>query len=63
MNEEGYPLREEASTSYVGAIESCQEFGHRLYAEAWRRVGHVRKHGWYQGRSGMDLESGGSAFP
>jgi hypothetical protein len=37
VDEEGYPLRDEASTSYVGAIESCDEFGHRLYAEAWRR--------------------------
>jgi hypothetical protein len=34
---EGYPIRDEASTSYVGAIESCEEFGRRLYAEAWRR--------------------------
>lgn len=36
-DEEGYPLRDEASTSYVGAIESCEEFGRRLYAEAWQR--------------------------
>ena len=34
---EGYPIRDEASTSYVGAIESCEEFGRRLYAEAWQR--------------------------
>ena len=37
VDEQGYPLREEGSTSYVGAIESCEEFGRRLYAEAWRR--------------------------
>ena len=37
VEEEGYPLRDEASTSYVGAIESCEEFGRRLYAEAWQR--------------------------
>ena len=37
VDEEGYPLRDEASTSYVGGIESCDEFGRRLYAEAWRR--------------------------
>jgi hypothetical protein len=37
LDEEGYPLRDEASTSYVGAIESCEEFGRRLYAEAWQR--------------------------
>ena len=30
LDEEGYPLRDEAPTSYVGAIESCEEFGGRL---------------------------------
>ena len=34
---EGYPVRDKDSTTYVGAIESCEEFGRRLYAEAWRR--------------------------
>jgi hypothetical protein len=37
VDEEGYPIRDETSTSYVGAIESCEEFGRRLYAEAWQR--------------------------
>jgi hypothetical protein len=37
VDQEGYPIRDEASTSYVGAIEDCEEFGRRLYAEAWRR--------------------------
>jgi hypothetical protein len=37
VDEEGYPVRDEASTSYVGAIESGEEFGRRLYAEAWQR--------------------------
>jgi len=37
VDEEGYPVRDKASTSYVGAIESCEEFGRRLYAEAWQR--------------------------
>ena len=37
VDDEGYPVRDEASTTYVGAIESCEEFGRRLYAEAWRR--------------------------
>lgn len=36
-DEEGRPVRDEASTSYVGAIESAEEFGRRLYTEAWRR--------------------------
>ena len=37
VDDEGYPVRDEASTTYVGAIESCEEFGRRLYTEAWRR--------------------------
>jgi hypothetical protein len=37
VDKEGYPIRDEASTSYVGAIETAEEFGRRLYAEAWRR--------------------------
>ena len=37
VDEEGYPIRDEDSTTYVGAIESAEEFGRRLYAEAWRR--------------------------
>jgi hypothetical protein len=37
VDEEGYPMRDEDSTTYVGAIENCEEFGPRLYAEAWRR--------------------------
>jgi hypothetical protein len=34
---EGYPIRAPASTTYTGAVESAEEFGRRLYAEAWRR--------------------------
>ena len=37
VDEQGYPIRDEASTTYIGAIESAEEFGSRLYAEAWRR--------------------------
>ena len=37
VDDEGYAVRDEGSTTYVGAIESCEEFGRRLYAEAWRR--------------------------
>lgn len=37
VDTEGYPIRDEASTTYVGAIESAEDFGRRLYAEAWRR--------------------------
>jgi hypothetical protein len=37
VDEDGYPIRDEASTTYVGAIGSAEEFGHRPYSEAWRR--------------------------
>ena len=30
----GYPVRDEASTTYVGAIENSEEFGRRIFAEA-----------------------------
>lgn len=33
----GRPIRDPASTTFVGAIESAEEFGHRIYAEAVRR--------------------------
>ena len=36
-DEQGHPVRDPESTSYVGAIESSADFGHRLYAEAVRR--------------------------
>lgn len=34
---EGFPLREEGSTTYTGAIETAEVFGERLYAEALTR--------------------------
>src|SRR5213076_2585828 len=37
VDEEGYPLRDPESTTYVGAIETAEEFGRRIYAEAVRR--------------------------
>jgi hypothetical protein len=37
LDEQRYPVRDEASTTYVGAIETAEEFGRRLYAEAARR--------------------------
>jgi len=33
----GYPVRDPESTTYVGAIETAEEFGRRIYAEAVRR--------------------------
>jgi len=37
VNEKGFPVRDEDSTSYVGAIEGTDPFGYRLYGEALRR--------------------------
>jgi hypothetical protein len=37
VNEKGLPVRDADSTSYVGAIESPDAFGKRLYGEALRR--------------------------
>ncbi len=34
---EGRPVRDEASTSYVAAVESAEDFGLRFYTEAWQR--------------------------
>lgn len=36
-DKEGYPIRDPDSTSYTGAIETAEEFGRRLYLEAWKR--------------------------
>ncbi len=37
IDEEGRPVRDEASTTYVGAIESGEDFGRRIFTEAVRR--------------------------
>jgi hypothetical protein len=37
LDERGRPVRDEASTSYVGAIETAEEFGRRIFTEAIRR--------------------------
>jgi hypothetical protein len=36
-DDSGNPMRDEDSTSYVGAIENAEQFGPRIYAEAVRR--------------------------
>lgn len=52
-DKKGRPVRDEDSTSYVAAIETAEEFGLRLYAEAWRR-------GW--GRAGNKVVLGDGAI-
>ena len=37
LDENGKPIREPASTTYVGAIENSKDFGHRIHGEAMRR--------------------------
>jgi hypothetical protein len=37
LDERGRPVRDEDSTSYVGAIETAEEFGRRIFTEAIRR--------------------------
>jgi hypothetical protein len=36
-DKEGYPVRDPGSTTYTGAIENSDEFGKRIYLEAWQR--------------------------
>jgi hypothetical protein len=36
-DEEGYAIRNPDSTTYTGAIETAEEFGKRIYVEAWKR--------------------------
>lgn len=47
----GRPIRDENSTSYVGAIETAEEFGLRIYTEAWRR-------GWSRAQTKVVLADG-----
>jgi hypothetical protein len=35
-DKEGYPIRDPDSTTYTGAIETAEEFGRRIYLEAWK---------------------------
>ena len=36
-DEDGYPIRDPDATTYTGAIETAEEFGRRIYLEAWNR--------------------------
>jgi hypothetical protein len=37
VDKKGYPIRDEGSTTYVGAIETAEVFAGRIYGEAMRR--------------------------
>jgi hypothetical protein len=36
-DQEGFAIRDPDSTTYTGAIETAEEFGKRIYREAWKR--------------------------
>lgn len=50
-NREGYAIRDPDSTTYAGAIETAEEFGRRLYVEAWKR-------GWSRAQKKVVLGDG-----
>lgn len=50
-DEEGRPVRDEDSTTYTGAIETAEQFGPRIYREAWDR-------GWDRAQTRVVLGDG-----
>lgn len=50
-DEEGRPMRDDASTTYTGAIETADPFGRRIYREAWDR-------GWDRAKTKVVLGDG-----
>jgi hypothetical protein len=50
-DEEGYAIRDPDSTTYTGAIETAEEFGQRIYWEAWQR-------GWSRAQKKVVLGDG-----
>ena len=50
-DEEGFAIRDPASTTYTGAIETAEDFGKRLYLEAWNR-------GWNRAQKKVVLGDG-----
>ena len=58
LDERGRPVRDEGSTSYVGAIETAEEFGRRIFTEAIRRgCRRAEEDDRPGGRCRLDLES------
>jgi hypothetical protein len=45
LGQGGLPIRDPDSTTYTGAIETAEQFGKRIYVEAWKR-------GWSRGKEG-----------
>jgi hypothetical protein len=51
IDKEGRPIRDPASTTYTGAIETAERFGRRLYVEAFER-------GWDRAKTKVVLGDG-----
>jgi hypothetical protein len=45
-DQEGHAIRDPDSTTYAGPIETAEEFGKRIYLEAWNAAGAERKTKW-----------------
>ncbi len=50
-DKEGYAIRDPDSTTYTGGIETAEEFGKRLYLEAWNR-------GWNRAKKKVVIADG-----
>jgi len=50
-DQQGFAIRDADSTTYTGAIETAEEFGKRLYLEAWNR-------GWSRARKKVVIGDG-----
>ena len=50
-DKKGYPIRDPDSTTYTGAVETAEEFGKRIYLEAWQR-------GWSRARKKVVMGDG-----
>lgn len=50
-DEKGRPVRDDDSTTYTGAIETAEQFGPRIYREAWER-------GWDRAQTRVVLGDG-----
>jgi hypothetical protein len=55
-DEKGYPIRDPDSTTYTGAIETAEEFGKRIYLEAWNR-------GWSRAEKKVVMGDAEQYFP
>ena len=51
LDPEGRPTRDPESTTYAGAIESAEEFGRRMYRQAWDR-------GWSRAKQKVIIADG-----